>query len=125
MVIYPNTNDTSWEPELYAKGEKMEVVSSYKFLGVDIDKGLRFNEHIERIVTKCRKRVNILRCLAGKDWGNSPESMRRMYIKYIRSVLEYRSSSWAPWISKTNLQKLEHVKMKHYEQSPDWQNQHQ
>ena len=47
MVISSNTNDTSWEPELYAKGEKIEVVSSYKFLGVDIDNGLQFNEHIE------------------------------------------------------------------------------
>ena len=109
LVISSSTKDTSWKPEIKAGTYDVKTVEFYKFLGIDIDQGLRFNQHVKRIVEKTRKRVNILKSMAWKDWGNSLEIQRTLYIQFIRSCLEYASSSWSPWLSNTNLQKLERV----------------
>jgi len=87
----------------------LEVVKEYRFLGVIIDSGLRFTAHVNKIIAKCRRRNNILRCLAGKDWGQSLETQTALYCTYVRSALEYASAAWFPWISETAKQNLERV----------------
>ena len=109
MVISSNSKDHKWKPSLFLKGEQLEVVKEYKFLGVIIDNQLRFNSHVAKTVAKCKRRNNLLRCLAGKDWGQSMESQKTLYVTYIRSALEYASPSWYPWISETARGKLEVV----------------
>ena len=47
--------------------------------------------------------------MAWKDWGNSLEIQRTLYIQYTRSCLDYASSSWVPWISDCHMKKLETV----------------
>ena len=90
--------------------KKLKVVKEYRFLGVIIDNQLRFNAHVNQIVTKCKKRNNILRCLAGKDWGQSLDCQLSMYFTYIRSALEYASPSWYPWITHTAKLHLEQLR---------------
>ena len=87
--------------------ETAKIVSEYKSLGVVIDSGLRFRKHVERITERAKKRINILKCLAGKDWGQSTDALRDIYLTYIRSGLEYASPSWYPWICQTLKDKLE------------------
>ena len=109
MVISSSRKDLNWKPHLTIEGHEIKIVSEYKFLGVVVDSGLRFKTHVNRIIAKCKKRNNILRCLAGKDWGQSLESQRKLYTTYIRSAIEYASPAWYPWISKTSRRKLETV----------------
>ena len=63
LVISSSTKDTSWKPEIKAGTYDVKTVEFYKFLGIDIDQGLRFNQHVKRIVEKTRKRVNILKSM--------------------------------------------------------------
>ena len=107
MVISSSNKDLSWKPELKVGEEKAKIVSKYKSLGVVVDNGLRFREHVERITERAKKRINIMKCLAGKDWGQSTEALRDIYLTYIRSGLEYASPSWYPWICQTLKDKLE------------------
>ena len=109
MVISSSDKDIKWKPRLYLEGEELVVVKEYKFLGVTIDSGLRFNSHVNKIVTKARNRMKILKCLAGKEWGQNLETQRALYATYIRSALEYAAPSWYPWISKTSRVRLESV----------------
>ena len=109
MVISSNRKDTDWKPKLYLEGAELEVVDEYRFLGVTIDRELRFNTHVKNTILKARKRMKILKCLAGKDWGQNLETQRALYSTYIRSALEYAAPSWYPWISKTARDKLESV----------------
>ena len=37
------------------------------------------------------------------------ESLRTLYITYIRSAMEYASPAWYPWLSETTKKKLERV----------------
>ena len=109
LVISSNTADTKWEPELVADIAEIQATSSYKFLGVTIDSGLFFNEHVKLLIEKCRKRVRVIKCMAWKEFGNSLEVQRTLYLQWVRSCLEYASPSWREWISPTNMLKLERV----------------
>ena len=106
MVISTSKEDLDWKPTLSLNGKQLAVVDEYRFLGVVIDSGLRFTAHF---IAKCRRRNNILRCMAGKDWGQSLESQKTLYATYIRSAIEYASPSWFPWISESSKKALERV----------------
>ena len=58
---------------------------------------------------KCRSRVNIMKCMAGRDWGNSVETQRMIYIQSVRSVMEYASAGWSSWISNTTKEQLQSI----------------
>ena len=109
IVISSSRTDNTWKPILNLNGKEAKIVSSYKFLGVVVDNGLRFSEHVRKTVNKGKKRTNILRCMTGKDWGQKLETQRKLYMTYIRSTLEYASPSWYPWISETEKGKLERI----------------
>ena len=109
MVISTNQNDIRWKPNIYLDGTLLKTVNEYKFLGVIIDSGLRFTAHVNKIIAKCRRRINIMKCLAGKDWGQNLETQKTLYATFIRSALEYASPSWFPWISETAKKRIEIV----------------
>ena len=102
LIISTSKEDLSWKPALFLNGKQLEVVGEYKFLDVIIDSGLRFNAHVKKVVAKCRRRNNILRCLAGKDWGQSLETQRALYATYIRSDIEYASPTLDLRVGKTD-----------------------
>ena len=107
MVTSSAEADLTWDPNLKINNSMIKNVKDYKFLGVTINNNLRFTKHINAIISKCRKRIKIIKCLATKSWGCSPETQRRLYIQYIRSVIEYASSSWHGWICKTHIRRLQ------------------
>lgn len=109
MVISSSRKETNWIPDLHLEERKLEVVKEYKFLGVIIDNELRFASHVKKVISKAQNRNKILRCLAGKKWGQSLESQRSLYCTYIRSAMEYAGPSWYPWISDTAKKSLERV----------------
>ena len=47
--------------------------------------------------------------MSSKDWGNSLETQRMLYLQYVRSGLEYASSSWSPWISNCSMNRIQRV----------------
>ena len=109
MVISSNVRNNAWKPHLEAEGQPIDTVGKYTFLGITMDSGLRFSYHIEMVIKNCKKRVNILKCLAGKAWGNSLKCQRKIYFQYIRSCLEYALSSGNTCISETNRKRLNSV----------------
>ena len=57
----------------------VERVKEFKFLGLWMDERLTWKSHIEKIVFKCEKVINILRCLAGSDWGADRDTLTMIY----------------------------------------------
>ena len=109
MVASTSRKDRNWNPELEADGAPIELVQDYKFLGVKVSADLTFRSHVETVVDRCRKRNRVLKCMGTKKWGCSLETQRTIYVQYIRPALEYASPSWVPWISKTDVKKLQTV----------------
>ena len=109
MVIASSTQDQKWDPTLKAGDKPIKLEQEYKFLGINISADLRFSGHVETTIAKCRKRNKVLKCMSTKNWGNSLETQRTIYVQYIRPALEYASPSWTPWISETNMKNLQRV----------------
>lgn len=65
------------------------VKNNVKFLGVYLDSRLTGVPHMEYVVAKCERLLNIIRCLSGVWWGAHPLSLKLIYNAIIRSVLDY------------------------------------
>ena len=81
----------NYEMALTINGTELELVSSVKLLGLEIDSELSFNSHVEKLCTKLSQRIGIL-----KKIRSCLPMMQRLlfYNTMIRSVLHYVSSIW-------------------------------
>ena len=56
-------------------GQVLEQVRGIRFLGIIFDEKLTWGQHIKKIINKCKKVNNLLRCPAGQDWGANRKSL--------------------------------------------------
>ena len=70
---------------------ELAYVKSFNYLGITIDSNLNFSEHFDNIKQKCARRINILRCIAGKDWGADRTTLFQLYTSLIRPILDYNA----------------------------------
>ncbi|GFX20529.1 reverse transcriptase domain-containing protein [Trichonephila clavipes] len=68
------------------------------------------HKHIEYLVLKSRKHLNILKSIAGKNWGADKITLRLIYLTLIRSILEYGFPIYCS-ASNSVLKKLEEVQL--------------
>ena len=66
---------------------KME--DSVKFLGVIFDSKLNWKAHIDYVIEKCKKRLNLMRAISGNGWGACKKTLLTIYKALIRSILDY------------------------------------
>ena len=92
--------------ELY--GSRLERVSSFRFLGVIFDSGLTWGKHIDSVVEKCRRVVNVMRCVAGQEWGASVGALVNIYVALIRARIDYGCVVYGS-AARTRLEKLDVV----------------
>ena len=85
---------------------KMEDQQTY--LGVTYDKRLTWNHHITQAEMKARRKLNIMRKLAGTEWGSNEQVLKSVYQGAVRPHLEYGSNSWMT-AAKTHLETLDKV----------------
>jgi len=78
------------------------------YLGVTFDKKQTWRPHIQKAETKARKKLAILRKLAGTSWGANQQILKRVYQGTIRPHLEYGSTAWCN-AAKTHHQSLDKV----------------
>ena len=78
------------------------------YLGVIFDKRMTWKQHINQAEGKARRKLNILRKLAGTTWGATDKILKSVYQGTVRPHLEYGSSSWMT-AAKTHLQTLDKV----------------
>ncbi len=89
----------------------LERVKVVKFLGVWMDEKLTWKTHTDKIICKCEKANNILRSLAGSDWGALRGTLLMIYQAMIRSMLDYGSVVFGP-AANSILSKLDQVQAK-------------
>ena len=85
----------------------MEIVESYKYLGVVISSDLSWTPHIQQICMKARKILGLLyRNLA--KYASESSTILKMYKALVRPHLEYAAQVWSPYTVK-DVQILEKV----------------
>ncbi|GFN84233.1 RNA-directed DNA polymerase from mobile element jockey-like [Plakobranchus ocellatus] len=79
-----------------------------RYLGMLLDPRLCLRRHIEEVANSVRERTRILQKLAGTNWGATPQSLRTIYVSFIRLVLEY-ANPVLNLASGASLEKLDRV----------------
>ena len=93
--------------DIKINGETVPTVKKPKFLGVTFDGLLSFNQHATDMKTKLQSKNNILKALAGTDWGKDKEIITNTYKAIGQSNLNYCAPIWTPSLSDTNWKKLQ------------------
>lgn len=70
------------------------VQKNAKFLGVQFDHNATFKPHTSVILQSCRNKINLLKCLAGTNWGSSPETLIHFYKTFVRPSIEFGAVAW-------------------------------
>ena len=106
-------HEAKWSPSILINNAPIRYEPHARFLGVTLDRQLSFNKQVELVTTKATGRMRMLSALAHSDWGWRKQDLRRIYLAHVRSILNFASSSWQPWLSNTQVNKLEVVQNKY------------
>ena len=85
-------------------GKSIKTEKEVKFLGMTMDQSLTWESHVKYITDKCKKRINLMKSLAGTRWGAGKRSQLTLFRSLIRSVIEYGAVAYdnaAPSHKKT------------------------
>ena len=93
MVISFLKYKGSDDNQIFVAGNPVEIVSSFKLLGVWISNDLSWNTHVDMVLKKANSRLYALRLL--KKAGLLPADIVEIYVSFIRSRIEYASPVWS------------------------------
>ncbi|KAI5697973.1 hypothetical protein M8J77_012423 [Diaphorina citri] len=68
---------------------RIEVVDTFKFLGLTFDKKMTWKVHLKNLKQSCLSRSRILKILSKKAWAADRKMLIRIYKSLIRSKLDY------------------------------------
>ena len=91
-VLFFNKLNTNIK--LNINNNNINLNKTAKFLGVTFDHKLTWRQHIETIITKCKTKLNILRCISGNEWGADCKTLFKLYTSLIKPILEYGCESF-------------------------------
>ena len=80
-----------------------------KILGVTLDSLHTFNARSNNTLNKIRKRISVLKALAGSSWGKDKELLTTTYKTISRSAVNYAAPIWTPALLDTHWSKLQAV----------------
>ena len=89
-LIFSRKRDVANPPVNFDSTQVKEVVS-HKHLGVNLQRNARWSNHIQEIISRGNKRIDILRSLQHRL---DRRSLEKLYISYIRPILEYCNIVW-------------------------------
>ena len=101
-----NSHDASWTPSVSIGSTPIKFEPSPRLLGVHLDRTLCFTKHVDAIRKKMGKKCRMLGAVANSEWGWPKKQLVRLYNTQARPVLDYGAPAWQPWVSETNVEKL-------------------
>lgn len=111
LILFNNGENPKDLPRFHLKGAPLNYSQCVKFLGVYFTPKLTWKTHIEYLLTKARKRINLLKIITSMPWSQNVVSMVHLSIALIRSTLSYGQEVYFS-ASKTLLNKLQSLDSK-------------
>nr|CAI5831930.1 unnamed protein product [Callosobruchus analis] len=81
-----------------------------KLLGIVFDTKLHWNDHIEYLITRCKKCVNLIRRLSGTRWGADREILIGIYRSLIESRILYAGTVYSS-VRPSKIKRLESLQL--------------
>src|ERR1043165_2452631 len=85
--------------------KQIKMENKVKFLGVIFDSKLTWKPHIDYIIDKCKKKVNLIRAISCYGWRACKKTLLIIYRALIRSILDYGDVAYSS-ACKSYLDKL-------------------
>jgi len=103
QVMFLSRNNKVKNQSITIDGIEIKASQSIVILGVELDRELRFNSHIDAICSQTGKQINALKRM--KHYLNK-QSREVIYKSYINCNFDYCSVTWL-FANKTDMEKLE------------------
>ena len=103
VTLFSSSNkDFNRTPRVLLNNEPFPPNKNPKILGVPYAL-----LHTKRSTDKARRRLGVLKALAGSSWGQTKETLLLTYKALIRPILDYASPAWSHAASKTSINDLQ------------------
>ena len=76
-------------PKLKIGDQTLDFKKEGKFLVMTFDNKLTWKKHIDILIEKCKKDLNLMRYLSGTSYGADKITLMKIYKTLIRSKIEY------------------------------------
>ena len=106
MIVDFRIHKSNIEP-LIIKGQEVETVDTFKFLGSTISDNLKWECNTSGIISKCHQRLYYLRKL--KKFGVGQATLISFYRASIESILTFSITSWFTSLSSSDRNKLDRI----------------
>ena len=70
-------------------GQPLKKETNPVYLGVTMDQRMTLEKHMRNVKEKASRRLNIIKRLASTTWGADKNTLRQLYLGYVRSSMEY------------------------------------
>ena len=96
-------------PKFYISllGSHLRFIPTPTFLGVTFDHTLSFSKRVSSLKAKFFPCLKALHCISAFSWDPSKESFSFLHKSFLQPLLTYASPRWFPFLSFTNITKLE------------------
>ncbi|XP_023212071.1 uncharacterized protein LOC111614930 [Centruroides sculpturatus] len=92
-------------PSIKINGVRIPHTKELKYLGLIIDQGMKWNQHIDYACAKAIKQANLLCYLAGKDWGIGRNNLINIYRQAIEPTVLYGAPIWGNAASRAHIKR--------------------
>ena len=107
VMIFNYTENYQFGTRLELNGQNLDVVKQAKLLGVVITNDLKWDANTEYLVKRANKRMELLRKVS--SFGTSKDEKRKVYVLFIRSILEQSCVVWDNSLPEENKEDLVRV----------------
>lgn len=87
-------------PQFVFNGATLQLANAVTVLGVTIDAGLTFREHLDKTTNKALNIYKAVSKAARATWGLNSEIIRTLYIAVVEPTILYAASVWEPVVKK-------------------------
>ena len=89
-------------------GNHLPPKNEYKYLGLTFQRNDSYSTHVQKVVKKCRARLNVIRMLKGTSWDAGKRPLLTFDRSLFRSVIEYGMEAYF-FVSPSLLKPLQKI----------------
>ena len=106
------TEEALFRPEIKIGKATIPFNPHPKLLGVTFDRSLTFRNHAENVAKTAVGKTKILAAVSNTEWGWRKDHLTQLFYAHVRSVVDYSSPGWQPWLSPTNIKLIQSAQNK-------------
>ena len=106
-LFTPDPAQANTRPKIKIADSEHPLVRCPKILGVYLDTFFSLNNHCVQVANRVSKRNNVLKALAGTNWGQQTETLLMTYKALGRSIANYAAPVWSTNASESNIGKIQ------------------